>query len=211
MKKLVLSLALLVSAGAAQAQLLSKFSLALGLGAIPMHAKGPVQANPNGYAGIEVGYVQQEVSSTFLLPGFNVGFDTPLWQFAKGEQALGVSLNAGMSAFMSNRGDVDGLNGALLLDFPEYLTYRYGARASKHAKHNLGLGVGLGYRYGRFAIPFRSPSAMLEGVYATARTDWFLRLSADLQPTRYYNYYSSEGLVETLRIQELNLQLGYCF
>lgn len=210
MKKLLLALGLLVGASAAQAQV-SKFSLAFGCGAVPLHARGPVQTNPNGYSGIEVGYAVQTTDVLYLLPGLNLGFDAPLWQFAGGEQALGVSLNAGLALFATTNQDADGLNSALLIDFPEYVTYRYGARASKHAKHDLGLGLGLGYRYGRFALPFRSPSAMLEGVYAGTHHDVFLRLSADLQPTRFYNYYSSEGLVESLRIRELNLQLGYSF
>lgn len=210
MKKVVLALGLLASAPAAQAQV-SKFSFLLGCGAVPLHARGPVQTNPNGYAGLEVGYAVQDTGVLYLLPGFNLGFDAPLWQFAGGEQSLGVSLNAGLALFATTRQDADGLNGARLIDFPEYLTYRYGARASKHAKHDVGFGLGLGYRYGYFALPFRSPSALLEGVFSTAHHDLLLRLSADLQPTRFYNYYSSEGLVEVLRIRELNLQLGYAF
>jgi len=210
MNKYLLALGLLAGVPAAQAQV-SKFSWALGCGAVPLHARGPVQTNPNGYSGIEVGYAVQTTDVLYLLPNINLGFDAPLWQFAGGEQSLGVSLNASLALLSGGPQDADGLNGARLIDFPEYVTYRYGARASKHAKHDLGLGLGLGYRYGNFALPFRSPSAMLEGVYAMAKKDLFLRLSADLQPTRFYNYYSSEGVVEVLRIRELNLQLGCSF
>ena len=210
MQKYLLALGLLAAAQAAQAQV-SKFSWALGCGTVPLHARGPVQTNPNGYSGLEVGYAVQNTDVLYLLPSINLGFDAPLWQFAGGEHSLGVSLNASLGVLTGGPQDADGLNGARLIDFPEYVTYRYGARASKHAKHDLGLGLGLGYRYGNFALPFRSPSAMLEGVYAMAKKDLFLRLSADLQPTRFYNYYSSEGVVEVLRIRELNLQLGCSF
>jgi hypothetical protein len=210
MKKLLLALALLAGAGAARAQV-SKFSLGVGGGLVPLHATAPEQANPNGYSGIRPGYVLKTTDANFLLLSANLGFDAPLWQFAGGEQALGVSLNAALGILKSPSDDVDGLNGAVLGDFPEYLTYRYGARASKHAKSSFGLGVGVGYRFCRFALPFSAPSAMVEGVYSGTRTDWFVRLSADLQSRRFYDYYSSEGLVEVLRLQEFSLLLGKSF
>ena len=194
----------------AQAQV-SKFNLAFGLGGVPLRATGAVQANPDNYYGTPPGYVLQTISANFLLVTASVGFDAPLWQFQGGEQALGVSLNAALGALKSSRDDVDGLNGGVLGDFPQYLTYRYGAKASKHSKKDFGVGVGLGYRFCKFALPFNAPSAMLEGVYSTTSTDWFLRLSADLRATRFYNNYSSEGLVEVLRIREIQLQIGRSF
>jgi hypothetical protein len=210
MKILLATLLLLAGADTAQAQV-SKFSLGLGIGLVPLHATGPEQANPNGYSGIQQGYVLKTTDVSYLLLNANLGFDAPLWQFAGGEQALGVSLNAALGILKSPRDDIDGLNGAVLVDFPEYLTYRYGARASKHAKHDFGLGVGVGYRYCRFALPFSAPSAMLEGVYSGTHTDWFVRLSADLRARRFYDYYSSEGLVEVLRMQQFALLIGKSF
>ena len=189
----------------------SKFNLAFGLGVVPMRATAPVQANPNGYAGTPAGYVLQTSDTDFLLVSASAGFDAPLWQFRGGEQALGVSLNAAVSVLKSGRTDVDGLNNTALGDFPQYLTYRIGAKASKHSKKDFGMGVGLGYRFCKYSLPFSAPSAMLEGVYSTTSTDWFIRLSADLRPTRFYNDYSSEGLVEVLRIREIQLQIGKSF
>lgn len=194
----------------AQAQV-SKFNLAFGLGMVPLRATAPVQANPNNYSGIQPGYVLQTTNANFLLVTANLGFDAPLWQFRGGEQALGVSLNAALGVLKSSRQDVDGLNGGVLGNFPQYITYRYGAKASKHTKKDFGVGVGLGYRFCKFALPFSAPSAMLEGVYSTPDTDWSFRLSADLRPTRFYNNYSSEGLVEVLSIQEIQLQIGRSF
>lgn len=212
MKNYFLALALLAAGGTARAQV-SKFSLGLSLGRVPLRATAPEHAAQAVYGTGQypAGYVLKSYASSYWLPGFNLGFDAPLWQFAGGEQALGLSLNAGLSGFKATDSAVEGFDGGLLGDFPEYVTYRYGAKASKHAKHDFGLGVGLGYRYGYFAVPFHAPSAMLEGVLSGSRSDWFLRLSADLRPTRYYDYYSSEGLVEVLRIQEFNLLLGYSF
>jgi hypothetical protein len=213
MKKYILLLALVAGLGGgrrAQAQV-SKFNIGLGLGLVPLRSTAPDQANPDGYYGTEPGYVLKTLNADLLLISANLGFDAPLWQFKGGEQALGVSLNAALGAFKSAREELDGFNGSVLGDFPEYLTYRYGAKASKHAKSSFGVGAGLGYRFCTFTLPFSSPSAMLEGAYSSSDRDWFLRLSADLRPTRFYDNFSSEGLVEVLRIQQFNLLLGRTF
>lgn len=212
MKKYLLLLALLAGAQAGRAQV-SKFNIGLGAGLVPLRSTGPDQARPDQYTytGHESGYILKTVDADFLLISANLGFDAPLWQFKDGEQALGVSLNAALAGLKSGRDDVDGLNGSVFGDFPEYVTYRYGAKASKHAKSTFGVGVGAGYRFCWFALPFSAPSAMLEGVYSSSTQDWFLRLSADLRARRFYDYYSSEGYVEVLRLQEFQLLLGYSF
>ena len=213
MNKHLLSLALVAGCALvrpAQAQV-SKFHGDLGVGLVPLRSKAPVQANPSGYQGTPAGYVLETVDANFFLLNANLGFDAPLYQLPGGEQSLGVSLNAGAGLLGTTRQDVDGFNAQFVLDFPEYVTYRYGAKSGKHSKKDFGLGVGLGYRFCKFFLPFNAPSAMLEGVYATADTDWFLRLSADLRPRRFYNDYSSEGLVEAIRIREFNVTVGKSF
>lgn len=213
MKKVLFSLALVAGCALvrpAQAQV-SKFHGDLGVGLVPLRATGPVQANPDGYSGIPNGYVLQTVNANLFLLNGNIGFDAPLLQLPGGEQALGVSLNVGGGLLGTTRQDVDGFNTQLILDLPEYVTYRYGAKSSKHSKKDFGVGVGVGYRFCKFFLPFNSPSAMLEGVYSSTDTDWFLRLSADLRPMRFYNDYSSEGLVEAIRIREFNVTVGKSF
>ncbi|GAA4365548.1 hypothetical protein GCM10023185_35880 [Hymenobacter saemangeumensis] len=197
-------------AGPVQAQV-SKFHGDLGVGLVPLRATGPVQGNPNGYSGLENGYVLETVSGNFFLLNGNLGFDTALYRLGETEQALGVSLNAGAGLLGTTRQDMDGLNKSFILDFPEYVTYRYGAKAVKKAKKDYGFGVGLGYRFCKFVLPFNAPSAMVEGVYATADADWFIRFSADLRPMRFYNQYSSEGLVEVLSIRQFNCLIGKSF
>ncbi|HEX8326588.1 MAG TPA: hypothetical protein VF629_03525 [Hymenobacter sp.] len=213
MNKYFFALALVAGAALArpvQAQV-SKFNGALGVGLVPLRATGPAQANPDGYYGTPNGYVLETTNANLFLLNGSLGFDAPLYQMSAGEQSFGVSLNAHAGLLGTTRQDVDGFNRSLILDFPEYITYRYGAKASKHSKKDFGLGVGLGYRFCRFFLPFNSPSAMLEGVYSTSDTDWFIRLSADLKPMRFYNYYSSAGLVEAIRIREFNLTVGKSF
>jgi hypothetical protein len=212
MKKYFLHLALLGSwlAGPAAAQV-SMFHGDLGVGLVPLRSKGPGQANPNGSGNTPNGYVLQTTNADLLLLNANLGLDMALLKLGSADQALGVSLNATAGLLGTTRQDVDGFNGGLVLDFPQYLTYRYGAKASRHAKKDFGVGVGVGYRFCRFFLPFNSTSAMVEGVWATAERDWFVRLSGDLRPTRFYNYYSSEGPVEVLRLREFNLQIGSSF
>ncbi|MBF9239409.1 hypothetical protein I2I05_18595 [Hymenobacter sp. BT683] len=192
-----------------QAQV-SKFHGSWGAGVVSLRSRGPMQANPNNYAGITPGYVLKSTHANLVLLNGNLGFDAPLLQMSGGEQSFGLSLNATAGLLGTTRQDIDGFNRSFILDFPEYVTYRYGAKASKHSQKTFGVGVGLGYRFCKFFLPFNSPSAMLEGVYA-ADSDWFLRLTGDLRPTRFYNYYSSEGPVEVLRIREFNMTLGKSF
>lgn len=73
-------------------------------------------------------------------------------------------------------------------DFPAYLTCRYGAKASKHARHGLGVRVGVGYRFCRFAPSFNVPSVVLEDVHSGQ--------SAGLRPQRSYGDYSNKVLTK---------------
>ena len=213
MRKLFLGLALVAGAALARpaAAHISKFHGDVGFGAVPLYAVGPVNNNPYGFSNLANGYVLKTYDATVALLNVSLGFDAPLYQMSGGEQSLGVALNVMGGLLGTTNPDVQGFNKQLILDFPEYVTYRYGARASKHSQKDFGVGVGLGYRFSRFFLPFSAPSAMLEVACATKDKDYFLRFSGDLRPARFYNDYSSEGLVETLRIRELNLQLGYCF
>lgn len=213
MKNYVLSLAVVAGCALvrpAQAQV-SKFHGDLGVGLLPLHSTAPDQANPYNYSGITPGYVLKSLDANLILINGNIGFDQPLFKFGGNDQSLGVALNVGGGIVATSREDLDGFNKQLLLDLPEYVTYRYGAKANKHSQKDFGVGVGLGYRFSKFFLPFSAPSAMLEGVYATSDADWFIRLTADLRPMRFYDDYSSEGLVEVLRIREFNVTVGKSF
>ncbi|TGE28305.1 hypothetical protein [Hymenobacter metallicola] len=209
----VLWSALLLSAGvlpSAHAQV-SKFSGYYGTGVVLVRSTGPEVAETyvvTSGAQNET-YDLKTVNSTALHISGGISFDTPLYKFSP-DQSVGISLNAS-AGILGAPEDIDGFNTRLLLDFPEYLTWRYGAKASRKTKKTFGIGAGLGYRFSYFFVPFHSPSAMLEGVYAGTRADWFLRLSGDLRPTRFYNMYSSEGPVEVLSLRELHVVVGRSF
>jgi hypothetical protein len=198
---------LLAASLGAQAQA-SKFHFHAGFGAAVLRSTGPTLTQTYGSTNYGT-YELQTVNANVLLASAGLGFDTPLLPFGQGEHALGISLNAQFGIMASQA--AESFNSQTIFDFPEYVTYRYGAKATKHAKHPFGVGVGGGYRFSRFFLPFRAPSALLEGVYTAHDSDWFLRLTADLQPTRFYNYASSQGPVEVLSIREVNIQIGRSF
>jgi hypothetical protein len=185
-----------------------KFHFHAGYGVVLLRSTGPSLSQTYGSTNYGT-YELQTVNTPVLLANAGLGFDAPLLPFGQGEHALGVSLNAQFGIMISQV--AEGFSRQTIFDFPEYLTYRYGAKASKHAKHPFGVGVGGGYRFSRFFLPFRAPSALLEGVYSSQDVNWFLRLTADLQPTRFYNYASSQGPVEVLNIREVNIQIGRSF
>jgi hypothetical protein len=188
----------------------SNFHYSGGVGVVALRSTGPTLVENIGSTTYST-YELKTTDTNVLVASAAAGFDAPLLQFGKGEQGLGVSLNASFGLLTTAPQEAGGFNGRYLLDFPQYLTYRYGAKASKHSKKDFGVGVGVGYRFCKFALPFSAPSAMLEGVYSSTGADWFIRLSTDLRPRRFYNDYSSEGLVEVLSIREIQLQVGRSF
>ena len=193
----------LLSWGSPARAQLSKFHGGLGAGVVQLHAVTQ-STTPNN-----TGLVTTDAN--LALVSLNLGFDAPLYQFGDGEQSLGISLNVAGGLMGTTRTDVDGLNAQFIVDLPQYATYRYGAKATKNSQKDFGLGLGLGYRFCQFILPFNSPSAMLEGVYATTRTDYFLRFSADLRPTTFYSPDPGGGPTEEIRIREFQVLLGYSF
>jgi hypothetical protein len=75
--------------------------------------------------------------------------------FGQGEHALVVSLNAQFGLVASQA--AEGFNSCPIFDLPEYFTYRYGARATKHAKHPLGVGMGGAIGSASFPCCFERP------------------------------------------------------
>ena len=100
-----------------------------------------------------------------------------------------------------------GINGALIIDFPEYLTFRYGLRATKDSREDVGYVLGLGYNYAFTALPYQSPAFM--GGIEVGKIS--LRLSCNLLKYTYYYYYTSEGDKPAATIRAFGLELGYSF
>jgi len=187
----------------------SNFSGCYGMGAVLVRSSAP-EADPSYTSGPTNGtYTLKTVNSQAFHLSMGLGFDAPLLKFGP-EYSVGVSLNAN-AGILGAPEEIDGFNAKFLLDFPEYITWRYGAKATKKSKKSFGVGAGIGYRASYFFLPFRSPSAMLEGVYSSSKADWFLRLTSDLRPMRFYNIYSSEGPVEVLSLREVHLVMGRSF
>lgn len=196
----------------AQAQV-SRVHFSLGTGALLLRST-VVEAgypDPNSISGTDATavYRLRTVDANLPLLQMGGGVEITALKFSS-DQALGLSLNA-RAALVKAPEEADGFNARLLLDFPQYVTWRYGARATRKSKKTLGVAVGAGYRWARFFLPFNSPSVMLEGVYANNRYDWFLRLSADTRKMEFYNEYSSEGLVPVMSLRQVSMAIGRSF
>ncbi|RIY09843.1 hypothetical protein D0T11_11800 [Hymenobacter rubripertinctus] len=167
--------------------------------------------DPNSIPGNDITavYRLRTIDANLLLIQASGGLEVVALKFSP-DQALGLSLNARFGLVQAPE-EAAGFNGKLLLDFPQYLTWRYGARATRKSQKTLGVAVGAGYRWAYFFLPFNSPSVMLEGVYANKHHDWFLRLSADTRKMQFYNDYSSEGLVPALSLQQISVAVGRSF
>lgn len=206
----LLLLAALPYAGRAQ---VSRAHFSGGFGALLLRSTA-VEAgypDPNSIPGNDVTavYRLRTVDANLLLAQAGGGLEVVALKFSP-DQALGLSLNARFGLVGAPE-DAAGFNAKPLLDFPQYLTWRYGARATRKSQKTLGVAVGAGYRWARFFLPFNSPSVMLEGVYANKHYDWFLRLSADTRKMQFYNEYSSEGLVAVMSLQQVSIAVGHSF
>ncbi|PJJ60757.1 hypothetical protein [Hymenobacter chitinivorans] len=207
--RLAITVAATLTISVAHAQV-SHFSMNFGLGTLPVKAhyvellEQPTVTQDQGE------YVLRDVRARALLISLGLAFDAPLWKISE-DQSLGLSLNIS-GGLVGAPQEIEGFNRSTMLDFPEYATWRYGCKATRDSDKSWGIGLGAGYRYARYAIPFSSPSVMVEGVHSYGKSDIYLRLSSDLVPNRLYSDYSSEGLVESLSIQQqLHVILGMSF
>lgn len=196
-------------AGTARAQT-SNFSMYLGAGTVPVRAsyaellEQPTATQARGE------YALTTVRSRAVLATLGLAYDAPLWKISA-DQAVGLSLNVA-GGMLGAPQEIYGFNGSAVLDFQEYVTWRYGCKATRESDRAWGVGVGAGYRYALYSLPFRSPSVLLEGARTFGRSNLYLRLTADLLPSRLYADYSSEGPVEALSIrQQLTAVMGLSF
>ena len=190
-------------AAPAQAQV-SRFTGSLVYALVPISSSVLVPANgPGGSGPLE----RQTRDDRSFLYTASLGYDAPLVALGA-EQSLGVSLNAGLGLLVPPAALTEVLANPLVLDLPQYAVYRYGAKSGKHSQKDFGLGLGLGYRFCRYTVPFSAPSALLEGVFSTARTDWFVRLSADLRASE-----SAVGTAgtETVMLRQFAVAFGKSF
>lgn len=185
----------------AQAQV-SRFTGTVAYALVPTSSRAPlVPAGGPGGSGPAV-FETLSGSGFLCLAGF--GYDAPLVALGA-EQSLGVSLNAALGLMLVPTTLRNTLENPLLLDLPQYAVYRLGAKSGKKSQQDYGLGLGLGYRFCLYTTPFESPSVMVEGVRATAYTDWFVRLSADLRTSE-----SAVGTAgaETVKLRQFALTFG---
>ena len=117
--------------------------------------------------------------------GLQCGADQPVVRFSD-HQALGVSVSAGIDVAASFRFDEKSLPSRLLFSVPGFVTWRYGAGATRQASQRHGVGAGIGYRFGYVLMPrYYCPVAMLEYDYDQIDSQFFLRFITDLRSVTY--------------------------
>ena len=128
-----------------------------------------------------------------------VSLELPLVNLSQ-HSSLGITLEA-TGGFLVSSG-LDGVNLALVYDIPGYITFRYGAKANRKTDKTRGVGFGVGYHVSRGALPYEAPSVMFQVNFASG---FLVRISYDVLPYKYYDHYSSQGLVPSLKIRRLGI------
>jgi len=147
-----------------------------------------------------------EVKAYAINIGGLIGYELPLYKFSD-DLALGASLNIGIGFLGSPK--LEGINSALAIDFPEYITLWYGYRPSfTDSKLNFGVGLGIGYSYTFTVLPYQSPNIMADIALSNG---WIFRLNVNVLKYTYYYYYTSEGEVPAANISQFGLQMIYAF
>ena len=114
--------------------------------------------------------------------------------------SLGITLEA-VGGFLASN-EIDGVNLALVYDIPGYVVFRYGVNANRKTTKSWGFGFGAGYHVSRGALPYEAPSVMAQISFSS---HGLIRISYDILPYIYYDFYSSEGLIPALKIRRLGI------
>ncbi len=128
------------------------------------------------------------------------GYHPSIYKF-NDDLSLGVSLNIGIGYLFAPK--LEGLNGSLIIDFPEYVTFRYGKHASKDSDKKIGLAIGVGYDYTQTRLPYQGVSMMGEVSFEKIS----VRLNSNLQKYTYYSYFTSEGAKPAYSVLPFGIQI----
>ena len=118
--------------------------------------------------------------------------------------SIGLNLNAA-AGYLINP-NFEGINGALTIDSRNYLTFRYGQRATSDNVQDVGFGFGIGYNYQLLPFPLGAPNIYIDFTFGYGK---IIKISYDLSKKYMYNYYSSEGLVPVFEFREIGFHFGY--
>jgi hypothetical protein len=149
-------------------------------------------------------YDVEEISLAVINLQANVGFDYQPIQFKEGKMSVGLNSNLALGYLINP--SYEGLNGALTIDLPQYVAFRYGKRATKDNMEPFGIGIGFGYNYQFIPFPDGAVAMFLDFSF---RETWFVKLSCDLKKRYMYDYYSSEGYIPNFEYRQIGIQIGY--
>ncbi len=115
--------------------------------------------------------------------------------------SVGGSFNIGIGYLFTPK--LEGLDGSFIIDFPEYITIRYGKNASDDASKKIGFAYGVGYDYTFNRLPYRGISMMAEICFNKLS----IRLNSNIMKYTYYSYFTSEGAQPVISVLPSGLQL----
>jgi hypothetical protein len=128
------------------------------------------------------------------------GYNPVFYQF-NDNLSVGASLNIGVGYILTPK--LQGLNGSVVFDFPEYLTIRYKKNVTRKSDENVMYSFGAGYDYLYNALPIKGPSIMAE----LRLQRYAFRLNMNLLKYTYYYYYTSEGEKPAIHLRLIGMQV----
>ncbi|MES2593436.1 MAG: hypothetical protein V4608_16255 [Bacteroidota bacterium] len=125
----------------------------------------------------------------------------PIFYKFNDKLSIGASLNIGLGYILTPK--LAGLNGSVVVDFPEYLTLRYKKKVTQKSDENVMYSFGAGYDYSYNRLPIKGPSIMAE----LRLQRYAFRLNMNLLKHTYYYYYTSEGTKPAMYLRLIGMQV----
>lgn len=192
MKKIILIIIVLGSLKTSA----QKFTTGLQINYVRVEAIGS-QDNSTG-SGYQPYYEKTSLKTAGINLNGTFGYNPKFYKF-NDNMSLGGSFNIGVGYFFAPK--LEGLDGTYIIDFPEYITFRYGKNATDDSDKKIGFAVGIGYDYTLNRIPYRGVSAMAE----ICLNKISFRINSNLKKFTYYSYYTSEGEKPTYSVLPIGL------
>ncbi len=193
MKKIVLLL-ILLGALKTNAQ---KFTAGLQINYLRLEVIGSQDVTNSGYQPV---YEKTDLKTGGINLNGTFGYNPMFYKF-NDDLSFGASANIGIGYFFAPK--LEGLDKTYILDFPEYVTIRYGQHASKNTKKKVGFAFGAGYDYTLNRMPYRGVSLMAEICFKR----FAIRFNSNITKFTYYAYYTSEGAKPAYTVLPMGIQL----
>ena len=179
-----------------------KFTTGLQINYVRVHAIGAI--NTDHGSGYQPNYEKTELKTGGINLNATFGYNPKFYKF-NNNASLGASANIGIGYFFAPK--LEGLNGTYILDFPEYVTFRYGRNATDDADKKVGFAIGAGYNYTLNRIPYRGIGVMAEISFRGVA----FRFNSNITKFTYYSYYTSEGEKPTYSVLPMGVSILFTY